>query len=394
MTAPLEGVRVVEFGNLVAAPYCGMLLADMGADVVKVEPPAGDLAREIGPHLGGESAFFMAVNRGKRSLAVDLKSEEAKEWVTELCRRSDVLVHNLRGGAMERMGLGYQRLASANPGLIYAVISAFGSDGPDGDRPGIDLVFQGESGMMSIAGAPGDPPQKTATTIGDFVAGTNAALAICAALVGGANRERGRHLEISLRDGLIAVQAGWNALYFASGQQPERTGTGSPITGPNQTFATSDGHLNIAIVSDRHFALLCQVLDLVDLPNDRRFSTNQLRVSNRDHLETLLGAVFHTGSTDHWIGRLRAAGLPAGRILTLPEVFTDPQVLHNQMVIDFDHPRAGPVRTQGSPIKVDGTPAIDRRPPPVLGGNTAEVLADLGASKEVIRRLSGPSARA
>ncbi|HEX2420745.1 MAG TPA: CoA transferase, partial [Acidimicrobiia bacterium] len=207
--APLHGVRVIEFGNLVAAPYCGMLLADLGAEVLKVEPPSGDLARAIGPFYGVESAFFLGVNRGKKSLAVDAKDPRIKEALLNLCRQSDVVLSNLRRGAMDRIGLGPESLRETAPHLVVAVISAFGSKGPAADRVGIDLIFQGESGMMSITGSQGEGPHKTATTIADFLAGTNAALAICSALVGGGGRRGGRGalVEVSLRDGIIAAQA-------------------------------------------------------------------------------------------------------------------------------------------------------------------------------------------
>ncbi|MGQ0847912.1 MAG: CaiB/BaiF CoA transferase family protein [Actinomycetota bacterium] len=383
---PLSGSHIVEFGNLVAAPYCGMLLSDLGAEVTKVEPTSGDLAREIGPYQNGESAFFMAINRGKRSVAVDPKDPSVAAALFELCRRSDVVVNNLRRGAMERMGLGHDSLRSAAPELLYAVISAFGTTGPDADRPGIDLVFQGESGMMSLAGSEGDGPHKTATTIADFVAGTNAALAISACL---ADAEGGgRLIEVSLRDGLIAVQAGWNAQYFAGGRQPPRTGTASPVTGPNQTFATADGYVNVAVVSDRHFRDLCRVLGLEGLASDPGYRNNELRVANREVLASVLGGVLLTQSTAHWMSKLGAAGLPVGRIMALPEVFSDLQVLHNEMMVEFDHPVAGMVRTQGSPLRLDGAPARSQTHAPVLGQHTQEVLASLGFTRQGIAELA------
>jgi crotonobetainyl-CoA:carnitine CoA-transferase CaiB-like acyl-CoA transferase len=386
---PLSGVRVIEFGNLVAAPYCGMLLADLGAEVVKVEPVTGDLAREIGPFVNGESCFFIAINRGKKSLAVDPKHPDLGAALFRICVAADVVVHNLRRGAMERIGLGHTQLRPFAPGLIYAVISAFGTTGPDADRPGIDLVFQGESGMMSLTGSGDDPPHKTATTIGDFVAGTNAALAICASLTGRRHGSgSGRLIETSVRDGLIAVQAGWNAQFFASGSQPPRTGTASPVTAPNQTFATSDGYLNLAVVSDRHFADTCRVLGRTDLIDDHRFTSNEMRVANRAQLEGILGPILAGASTGEWIQRMGRAGLPVGRILTLPEVFSDSQVIHNEMVVDSDHPVAGWVRTQGSPLRVDGRPARAGRAAPVLGQHSSQLLVELGLSPARIAQLA------
>ncbi len=382
MSGPLAGVRVLEFGNLVAAPYCGMLLADLGADVIKVEPPDGDLARHIGPFVAGMSVFYRAINRGKRSFAADPKHPDARHLLWELARSSDVVIHNLRRGAMERMGLDYEGLAERNHGLVYGVISAFGTSGPYADRSGIDLVFQGESGMMSIGGEPNGEPQKTATTIADFVAGTNAALLVAAALTSRGVTGQGRLVETSLRDGLIGVQSGWNALYFATGDQPPRTGTASPVTAPNQTFATSDGHLNLAIVSDRHFVRACELLDLQKLLSDERFSSNEARVVHRNELAFLIQEVLAVKPTDHWMELLGGAGLPVGRILTLPQVFSDPQVIHNQMVLT----REG-MTTQGSPLRSEGSVLMADRPPPALGEHTAAIAAELGVAGSRLERM-------
>lgn len=387
--APLSGVRVIEFGNLVAAPYCGMLLADLGAEVIKVEPLTGDLARAIGPFYGVESAFFLGVNRGKMSVAVDPKDERVKTSLMGLCQQADVVLSNLRLGAMERMGLGPEALRKVAPHLVVAVISAFGSKGPASHRPGIDLVFQGESGMMSITGDPGEGPHKTATTIGDFLAGTNAALGITSALAGGGGRDgrQGALVEISLRDGIIASQATWNALYFTSQRQPERTGTASPVTGPNQTFGTADGHINLAVVSDRHFVDVCRALRLDHVAIDERFATNELRVRHRDELGAILQEVFAAKATSHWMSLLDEVGVPAGRIFDLEEVFADEQVIHNEMVVDMAHPRIGRFRMQGSPLRLDGVSARSQVSPPMLGEHTVAVLRDLGWSDLEVSEL-------
>ncbi|MFO7547686.1 MAG: CoA transferase [Acidimicrobiia bacterium] len=387
---PLDGIRVVEFGNLIAGPYAGMLLADLGADVVKVEPPSGDLGRSFGPYVVGESAFFMAVNRGKRSVCLSPKDPDARRWLGDLVASADVLLHNLRLGAMERMGLGEEDVRRINPAVIYTVVSAFGADGPYADRAGIDVVFQGESGMMSITGEPGSPPAKTATTIGDYVAATNAALAVCAALVERAATGRGRRVDVSLRDGLMAVQSGWNAVAFATGRQPAKTGTASPFLAPNQAFETADGHLTLAIVSDAHFLVLCRELGRLDLAD--RYPTNGARMQGRAELVAELEAVFRSDLTSRWVERLGAAGLPVGRVLTLPEVWHDPQVTHNEMVVEYDHPVAGRVRGIGSPLRLDGAPARASDPPPALGQHTAAVLAELGATDQEIAELIGDPA--
>jgi crotonobetainyl-CoA:carnitine CoA-transferase CaiB-like acyl-CoA transferase len=366
-----------------------MLLADLGAEVIKVEPLTGDLARAIGPFYGVESAFFLGVNRGKMSVAVDPKDERVKTSLMGLCQQADVVLSNLRLGAMERMGLGPEALRKVAPHLVVAVISAFGSKGPASHRPGIDLVFQGESGMMSITGDPGEGPHKTATTIGDFLAGTNAALGITSALAGGGGRDgrQGALVEISLRDGIIASQATWNALYFTSQRQPERTGTASPVTGPNQTFGTADGHINLAVVSDRHFVDVCRALRLDHVAIDERFATNELRVRHRDELGAILQEVFAAKATSHWMSLLDEVGVPAGRIFDLEEVFADEQVIHNEMVVDMAHPRIGRFRMQGSPLRLDGVSARSQVSPPMLGEHTVAVLRDLGWSDLEVSEL-------
>ena len=267
---------------------------------------------------------------------------------------------------MERLGLDEASLRERNPDLICATVSAFGSDGPYAERVGIDVVFQAESGMMSLTGEPGSPPGKTATTIGDYLAATNTALAICASLFARSTQGRGRSIDVSLRDSLIAVQAGWNAIAFEADAQPDKTGTASPFLSPNRMFATSDGYFVIAIVSDRHFALMCQVIDRADL--EINFHSNDDRIARRHELESVLEPLFAEQPTMHWIDAFTKVGVPCGRVLTLPEVWEDVQVKHNQMVVDYVHPVAGPVRGLGSPIRIDGAPARTRIVPPTLGG--------------------------
>jgi crotonobetainyl-CoA:carnitine CoA-transferase CaiB-like acyl-CoA transferase len=380
---PLQGTTVVEFGNLIAAPYAGMLLADLGARVIKVEPKSGDLGRQFGPYQNGESAFFLAVNRGKESLALDTGDWVSKRVLDNLVKKTDVVLHNLRHGAMERLGLGEERTRDLNPRVIYAVVSAFGSTGPYAKRPGIDVIFQGESGMISITGDPRDGPRKTATTIGDYVAGTNVALAITAAL---AEQPRtGRRIDVSLRDGLMAVQSGWNALAFAGHAQPERTGTASPFLAPNQVFEADDGAFTLAIVSDRHFQLLCDAIERSDLAE--AYPTNVERMDNRESIVRKLSRVFKTEGVEYWVTLLEQAGLPVGRVLTIPEAFDDPQARHHGMLVEFEHPTGGYVRTTGSPLRLDGAQARASSLPPLLGQHTRAILHEMGVDGATIETM-------
>lgn len=359
---PLRGVRVVEVGNLIAAPYAGMMLADLGADVMKIEPPAGDLGRRFGPWREGESVFFLSVNRGKHTTVVDFRSDTGRRRARDLVESADVLIHNLRAGAIERLGLGEADVREYNPSIVYGVVSAFGSTGPYRSRAGIDIVFQAESGMISITGGEGEPPAKTATTIGDYVAATNLVAGVCAALA--EPGRPGRRVDVALRDSVMAVMGGWNALAFHEDQQPPRIGTASIFTAPNQVFATADGHIALAIISDEHFIRLCHALDmggLVDL-----YPTNGDRMDAAHEVAAALAPIFARETAEHWITRLVDIGLPIGKVLTLPETWDDPQVLHNEMVCTVDHPTVGPVRMIGSPIRIDGRETTSRLPPPTL----------------------------
>jgi crotonobetainyl-CoA:carnitine CoA-transferase CaiB-like acyl-CoA transferase len=380
---PLDSFTVVEFGNLIAAPYAGMLLADLGARVIKVEPPTGDLGRQFGPFQNEESVFFLAVNRGKESLAIDTRDWVAKRVLDNLVKKADVVIHNLRHGAMDRLGLGPDRCFELNPSLIYTTISAFGSTGPYASRPGVDIVFQGESGMISISGAPDEGPHKTATTIGDYVAGTNAAFAVAAALA--ESPRKGRHIEVSLRDGAMAVQSGWNAIHFASGEQPARTGTASPFLAPNQVFESSDRPFTLAVVSDRHFELMCNALEMPELAET--YPTNNERMSHRAELTERLQAVFVDEPASHWIELFGSAGLPSGLVLTIAEAFDDPQSRHHEMLVEYEHPVAGLVRSTGSPIQIDRIPARSATIPPELGGNTRRLLVELGVDTGTIEKM-------
>ncbi|HEX6221156.1 MAG TPA: CoA transferase, partial [Acidimicrobiia bacterium] len=339
--------------------------------------------RQFGPYQKGESAFFMTVNRGKESVALDTKDWVSKRVLDNLVRKADVVLHNLRHGAMERLGLDEERCRELNQDVIYAVISAFGADGPYARRPGIDVIFQGESGMISISGDPKDGPRKTATTIGDYVAGTNMALSISAALA--ERPRRGRRIDVSLRDGLMAVQSGWNAINFATHKQPERTGTASPFLAPNQVFEAADGPFTLAVVSDRHFELLCDAIERADLAE--AYPSNEDRMAHRDSLVRKLSRVFETEPVEHWIELLEQASIPVGRVLTITEAFDDPQARHHGMLVESEHPIAGHIRTTGSPLRFDGSQARAESPPPQLGEHTRSLMKEMGVDPATIETM-------
>ncbi|MYI55422.1 MAG: CoA transferase [Acidimicrobiia bacterium] len=386
---PLEGVRVLELGALVAAPYCGMLLADLGADVIKIEPPEGDMARHFAPFVAGESAFFMSVNRRKRSVVLDLKQPEAVSWVHEMVKRSDVVLHNYRVGVAERIGVGYEELTALSPGLVYCAISGFGPTGPMAHRPAIDLLFQAESGMMAITGERDGSPVKVGTNAADVYAATIAAACINAALVRRARTGQGQRVDVSLRDAFLALQACWFTSFLATGEQPERLGAGSPFTAPTDVFPTQDDRIVLAVVNSKHWQILCGVLGLEHLVEEVRFASNEARVENAAELRDLVSEVLTTRSTEEWIELFGEAGIPAGRVCDYRQVVADEQIRHNAMVLEFDHPTAGAVMTQGIPFWLDGEKNPDPSPPPTLGRHTRQVLIEMGCPPDEADDLAG-----
>ena len=375
----LAGLRVLDLSSQLSGPYCAMLLGDLGADVVKVEHPAGgDAARLGAPHVGGESAPFMTVNRNKRSITVDLKTPDGLALVRRLAARADVVVENWRPGTAARLGLGYADLRAENPRVIYCSISGFGQTGPYAARGGFDRIAQGMSGLMSINGAEDGPPLVVPIPLADVGAGMFGLIGILAALAWRATSGEGQWVDASLLETPIAWSVYEAAAFFATGETPRRLGQGHRTNAPYQAFRTADGWLNLGGGSQQFWRAICKVLEVEHLVDDPRFTTPTLRVQHRQALEDLLQPRFLTAPTAAWLEKLEAAGVPAGPILTYDQVFADPHVRAREMVVEVEHPKAGRTRVLGVPVKLSRTPGAVRRPAPTLGQHTDEILGELG----------------
>lgn len=395
-TAPaaLAGIRVLDLSRILSGPMATMVLADLGADVVKVEDTKdGDDTRQWGPPFqGDEAAYFLAANRNKRGVSVDLKTDQGREFVLRLADSADVVVENFRPGTADRLGLGYQDLSSRNPRLVYASISGYGQTGPWAARPGYDAIAQAQSGMMSITGAPGGPPMRPGVATADIGAGMWATIGILAALFARQTTGRGQHLDVSLLDGQLAWLTYVAGGYFATDATPGPHGSAHPTIVPYQALATRDGYLMVAAGNDKLFQRLAEVLGAAWLAAEPRFATNPDRVRNREQLIPLLEAELSRRSSSDWAQLLDAAGVPCSPISTVDEALASPQAAAREMVTELDHPTVGRLRTIGSPLKLSGTPTRIRTAPPVLGQHTDEVLAETGYSPAEIAELHATGA--
>ena len=392
MSGPLAGLRVVEFAHIMAGPTCGRMLADMGADVIKVEPVAGgDATRGFSPpDLDGESAAFMMLNRNKRGVALDLKSEAGLEVARRLVDRADVLIENHSTGTMDRLGLGYDLLNETNPGLIYCEISGFGRTGPMAHLGGFDLISQGYSGIMSVTGeGEGRPPVKCAPPLTDITAGILAAMGILAAYVQRLETGKGQRIDTSLFEAGV-TQSFWQAaVTLATGVSPGPLGSAHPLTAPYQAFETSDGWITVGGSNQATWHRLVEVVGLPELAEDPRFLENTDRMRNVNVLASVLGERFKTRPTAEWLGLLEEGGVPAGPVASIGDMLEFPQTLARDMVIDVEHSKLGPVRTIGFPVKFSETPAAVDRGAPLLGEHTRQVLAELGYTGEEIEEFIG-----
>ena len=371
---PLEGVRVLDLSRVLAGPYATMVLADLGADVIKVEhPERGDDTRHWGPPFaGGESAYFLSVNRNKRSVGADFKDEEDLERVKRLAASADVLVENLRRGALEKIGLGYEALKQSNPGLVYCSITGFGP-GADRDLPGYDFLVQARGGIMGITGFPDGEPTKVGVAIADIVCGLHAATAILAALHRRDATGEGALIEVPLFETQLSWLANRGQEYLLSGEDTGRMGNAHPTIVPYQTFDASDKEIAVAAGNDAQFEKLCEAIGREDLAADERYATNPDRVANREELVEILQKEFSKRTAEEWLGSLRQAGVLCGPVNTLAEVFADEHVLSSGILRDVDHPAAGTLKMLASPVLVDGERPRIRRPPPTLAQHTEEV---------------------
>ncbi|MEM7507856.1 MAG: CoA transferase [Pseudomonadota bacterium] len=389
MSGPLAGLRVIELAHIMAGPCCGMMLADMGADVIKVEKPQGDDSRRmVPPQVNGESAAFLMMNRNKRGIALDLKQEAARDALRRLLDSADVVIENYRHDTMEKLGLGYESLRATNPGLVYVAISGFGRSGPYAERGGFDLIAQGMVGLMSITGeGPGRPPVKVGAPVSDITAGILAALGVTSALHHRNATGQGQMVDTSLYEAAITHTYWQSAIAFASGVSPVPMGSAHPLNAPYQAFQTADGWITLGAANQKNWERLIGLIGAETLGEDPRFATNPDRMANRDVLEAELNAIFRTQPSAKWLDLLQTGGVPAGPVRSITEMQADPHTIARDMVPVTQHPVAGATQSLGLPIKFSETPGGVTAPAPVLGQHGREVLAEAGFDEAEISDL-------
>jgi len=386
---PLQNIRVLDLSRVLAGPYCTMVLGDLGADVIKVEPPEGDETRGWGPPFaGGESAYYLCVNRNKRGMVVNLKTDEGRIILRELAMQSDVLVENFRPGTLKKFGLDFETLHELNPRLVYCSISGFGQTGPLKDMPGYDFMIQAMGGVMSITGEPDGEPMKVGVAVADLFAGQNAVISILAALQARTFTGEGQYIDIALFDSELGWLANVASNFLISGKNPKRYGNAHANIVPYQSFQASDGWLVVAVGNDKQFEALCNVIEKPVAASDARFATNQSRVQNREALISILKPIFMEKTVSEWLS-LIGDQFPCGPINNFEQVFSMPHVKEREMLVRMEHPTIGALPLVGSPLKMGGTPVSYRLPPPLMGQHTKDVLHEtLGYSDETIMDLT------
>ena len=379
---PLTGLRVLDLTRVLSGPFCTALLGDLGADVLKVEAPEGDSVRGQGAIKDGLSWYFAQFNRNKRSIRLDLRKPKGRDILARLITQSDVLVENFRPGVLARMGFPAERLKELRPSLVTCAINGFGSTGPYRDRPAFDFIAQAMSGFMSVNGRADDPPLRSGLPISDLIAGLYAALSITASVMHARATGQGQQTEVALTNGLVSMLAYIATNYFATGAAPERGGNDHPIAAPYGLFPTRDGQIALAPPDDTFFGRLMDALGVPELKDDPLYRTQTARVANRQRINAIVGGKLAMNTTEYWVDVLNKAGVPCGPVQSVADVFQDPQILSQDMVMDIDHPGFGAVRMLGFPMKLSATPCQVRRPAPGLGEHSDDVLAELGYSPE------------
>ncbi len=394
MPLALEGMKIIDCSQVLAGPFCTMLLADMGADVIKIEKPAGgDDTRHMGPpFVSGESAAFLAMNRNKRSIVLDFKQKSGVEAARRLAKDADVMIENYRAGTIDRLGLGYEEMSAANPALIYCSISGFGRTGPYARRGGYDLIAQGMSGLMSITGMPGSPPVKVGVPMADLNAGMFAAYGILSAYIHRLKTGEGQYLEVSLLESALAYMVWESGIYFTTGEVSHPLGSAHRLSAPYQSLKTRDGYINVGAPNDTNWERMVRTMGRDDLLEDERFTDNAGRMANRSDLEVELESTLTEHDTARWLEKFDRAGFPAGPVLDMEQVWSNEQVQARNMDVELDHPVAGAVRHIGLAAKLYSTPGRMKWPAPTMGQHTDEVLAEAGYSSAEIATLRSSGA--
>lgn len=388
MPLPLEGIRVLDLTNVMAGPYCTMVLGDLGAEVIKLESLDGDSTRNFEPKVNDESYCFAVLNRNKKSISVDMKAPEGKAIVMKLAAQADIMIENFRPGVVKKLGVGYEDVKKVNPGIIYASMSGFGQTGPYGKKGGFDIIAQGMSGIMMMTGHPGGRPAKVGIAMNDIACGVTTLYGILGALIGRLRHGQGQYLETSLLEAGLAWSIWEFGAWFGGGEKPTATGTRHRRSAPYQAFRSKDGYVTVGASGDKLWrAFVAQVVNKPEWLQDPRFEKNPLRVKNVEALQELIESVLVTQPTAHWVEKLDAAGVPGGPVYTYDQTLSDPQVQHRRMVYDIDHPKIGAMKTLGLPVKSSGDLTEIRKPAPLHGQHTEEVLRAVGYSEAQVRSL-------